>query len=102
MFVKVDPDEHPEDTQNVDFNIESKDEFDKDKIDGERWVDTRIEVRRENTLNGALRCHDMENLPEYPPKEPSDHYEDEQDPRRFSHADARLSLGCSRTVVRDG
>jgi hypothetical protein len=80
VFVKVDPDEHPQDAQDVHFNVESKDEFDQDKIDGERWVDTRIEVRRENALNGALRCHDMENFSEYPAKEPSDKHENDQNP----------------------
>jgi hypothetical protein len=92
VFVKVDPDEHPQDAQNVHFNVESKDEFDQDKVDGERWVDTRIEVRRENALNGALRCHDMENFPEYPAKEPSDQHENDQNPGRFSHAATLLSL----------
>jgi hypothetical protein len=72
VFVEVDPDEHPDDAQNVDFNIESEDEFDQDKVDGERGGDTRIKVRRENALDSALRCHDMENLPEYSTKEPSD------------------------------
>lgn len=95
VFVKVDPDEHPEDAENVYFDVESKDEFDKDKVDGERRIDTGVKVCRENTLNGALGCHDVENFPEYPAKEPSDQYEDEQDPRRFSHADALLSSGCS-------
>ena len=92
MFVKVDPDEHPENTQNVHFNVESKNKFDQDKVDGERRVDTRIKVGRKNTLNGALRCHDVENFPEYPAKEPSDQHEDEQNPWRFSHAATLLSL----------
>ena len=92
MFVEVDPDEHPEDAQNVHFNVESKDEFDQDKVDGERRIDARIEVRRENTLNGALRCHDVENLAQYPAKKPSDQHEDEQHPGRFSHAAILLSL----------
>ena len=86
VFVKVDPDEHPEDAQNVHLNVESKDQFDQDKIDGKRRVDAGIKVRRENTLNGALRCHDVENLPEYPAKESADQHEDEQNPGRFSHA----------------
>lgn len=63
MFVEVDPDEHSEDAENVDFKVESEDEFDQDKVDGERRVDARTVVRRENALNGALRCHDVENLP---------------------------------------
>lgn len=91
VFVEVDPDEHPEDAQNVNLNVESKDKFDQDKVDGERRVDTRVKVRRENALNGALRCHDVENLPEYPAKEPSDQHENEQNPGRFSHAAALLS-----------
>lgn len=72
MLVEIDPDEHPEDAQNVDFNIEPEDEFDQDKIDGEWGADARIKVRRENALDGTLRCHDVENLPEYSAKEPSD------------------------------
>lgn len=92
MFVEVDPDEHPEDAENVHFNVESKDEFDQDKVDGERWVDTRVIIRRENTLNGALRCHSVENFPKYPAKEPSDQHKDEQNPGRFSHAAILLSL----------
>lgn len=92
MFVEVDPDEHPEDAQNVDFNVESKDEFDQDKVDGERRVDAGIKVCRENTLNGALRCHNVENFTKYPAKEPSDQHEDDQNPGRFSHAAILLSL----------
>ncbi len=92
MFVKIDPDEHPQDAQNVHLNVESEDEFDQDKVDGERRIDPGIIVCRENVLNGALRCHDMENLPEYPAKEPSDQHENEQNPGRFSHAAALLSL----------
>lgn len=80
VFIEIDSDEHPEDAQNVDFNVEPKDEFDQDKIDGERWINTRVIIRRENTLNGALRCHSVENLPEDPAKKPSDQYEDEQYP----------------------
>ncbi len=72
MFVEVDSDEHAKDAQDVDFNIESEDEFDQDKVNGERGADPRIKVRRENALDGALRCHSVENLPEYSPKEPSD------------------------------
>ncbi len=92
MFVKVDPDEHPEDAQNVHFNVESKDKFDQDKVNGERWVDTRAIIRCEDALNGALRCHGVENLSEYPAKEPSNQHEDEQNPGRFSHAVTLLSL----------
>ena len=92
MFVEVYPNEHPEDAQNVHFNVESKDKFDQDKVNGERRIDTGIKVCRENTLNGALRCHNVENFPEYPAKEPSDQHEDEQNPGRFSHAATLLSL----------
>ncbi len=77
MFVKIDPDEHPQDAQNVHFNIESEDNFDQDEVDGERRVDAGIKVGRENALNGTLRCHDVEDLPKYPAKEPSDQQEDE-------------------------
>ena len=92
MFVEVDPNEHPEDAQDIHFEVESEDEFDQDKVDRERWVDTRIKVRRENALNGALRRHDVENFSEYPAKEPSDQHEDDQHPWRFSHATTLLSL----------
>ena len=34
VFVEVDSNEHPQNAQNVHFNVESKDEFDQDKIDG--------------------------------------------------------------------
>ena len=80
VFIEVDPDEHPQDAQNVHFDVESKDEFDQDKVYGEGRIDTWIKVRRKNALNGALRCHDVKNLPEYPAKEPSDQHEDEQNP----------------------
>ncbi len=76
MFVEVDADEHPENAQNIDFQVESQDEFDQHEVDGQRWVDPWIKIRRENALNGALRRHDMENLSEYPAEEPSDQYED--------------------------
>ncbi len=92
VFVKVNPNEHPQDAQNVHFNIEPKDQFEQDKVDGERRVNARIKVRCENALNGALRCHHVENLPKYPAKEPSDQHEDEQNPGRFSHAAILLSL----------
>lgn len=92
MLVKVDPDEHPEDAQNVHLDIESEDKFEQDKVDGERWVDARIKVRREDTLNGALRRHDVENFTEYPAEETSNQHEDEQHPGRFSHAATFLSL----------
>lgn len=95
MLVKVDPDEHPKNTQNVHFNVESEDEFDQDKVDGEGRVDAGVIVRRENALNGALRCHDVKNFSEYPAKEPSNQHEDDQNPRRFSHAAALLSLCVS-------
>ncbi len=72
MFVEVDPDEHAKDAQNVAFNVESYDQLDEDEVDGARRVDTGIKVRCENALDGALRCHDMENLHEYSTKEPSD------------------------------
>ena len=95
MFVEVDPDEHPEDAENVHFNVESKDEFDQNKVDSERRIDAGIKVCRENALNGALRCHSVENFPKYPAKEPSDQHKDEQNPGRFSHAATLLSLWVS-------
>jgi hypothetical protein len=95
VFVKIDSDEHSEDAQNIHFNVESKDEFDQDKVDGERRIDARIKVRRKNALNGALRCHDVKNLSEYPTQKSSDQYKDEQYPRRFSHAATLLSLWVS-------
>lgn len=91
MLVKVDPDEHPEDAQNANFNVESKDKFDQDKVDCERRVDTGTKVRRENALNRTLRCHDVENFSEYPAQEPTDQHEDEQNPGRFSHVSTLLS-----------
>lgn len=92
MLVEVDPDEHPEDAQNVDLDVESQYQFDQDKVDGERRVNAGIKVRRENALNGALGCHDVKNLPEYSTQEPSDQHEDDQNPGRFSHAATLLSL----------
>ena len=80
VFVEVDPNEHPEDAQNVYFNVEYKDKFDQDKVDSEWWVDPRVIIRRKDALNGALRGHSVENLPEYPAKEPSNQHEDEQNP----------------------
>lgn len=95
VFVKVDPDEHSKDAQNIHFNVESKDDFDQNKVDGERRIDARAKVRRENALNSALRCHDVKNLPEYPTQKPSDQHKDEQHPGRFSHAATLLSLWVS-------
>lgn len=95
MFVKVDPDEHSEDAQNIHFNVESKDEFDQNKVDRERRIDAGIKVRRKNALNGALRCHDVKDLSEYPTQKPSDQHKDEQHPGRFSHAATLLSLWVS-------
>ncbi len=77
MFVKIDSDEHSEDAQNIHFNVESKYEFDQNKVDGERRIDAGIKVRRENALNGPLRCHDVENLSEYPTQKPSDQHKNE-------------------------
>lgn len=65
VFVEVDADEHAKNAENVDFQVESEDQLDQDKVDGERRVDTRVIVRRKNTLDGALRGHDMEDLSEY-------------------------------------
>ena len=95
MFVKIDSDEHSEDAQNIHFNVESKDEFDQDKVDGERRIDARIKVRRKNALNGALRCHDVKNLSEYPTQKSSDQYKDRAIPTAISHAATLLSLWVS-------
>ena len=95
MFVKIDSNEHSEDAQNIHFNVESKYEFDQNKVDGERRIDAGIKVRRENALNGALRCHDVKDLSEYTTQKPSDQHKDEQHPGRFSHAATLLSLWVS-------
>ena len=100
MFVKIDSDKHPEHAENIHFNVESKDEFEQDKVDGERRVDARRKVRGKDALNGALRCHDVKNLSEYPAQKSSDQYKDEQNPRRFSHAATLLSLWVSIQVIR--
>lgn len=102
MFVEVDADEHPEDAENVDFQVESEDEFNQDQVDGERRIDARIKVRCENVLNSALRGHGVENFTKDPTEEPSDQHENEQNPGRFSHTATLLPFLSVRTVVLGG
>lgn len=63
MFVKIDPDEHSQDAEDVYFDAEAKGQFDKDQIDGEWRADPRCEVSRKYALNSPLRSHDVEDFP---------------------------------------
>ena len=62
MFVEVDPNEHAEDAEDVDFNAEAQCEFYQNQINGEGRADTGSKVCREDALNRALGCHDVENF----------------------------------------
>ena len=62
VLVEVDTDKHAQDTQDVDLEAEPQDEFDQHKIHSQGGINAGHKIRGENTLDGALRRHDMENL----------------------------------------
>ena len=66
MLVQIDADKHAEDAQYVDFEAEPQYEIDQHKIHGQGRINAGHEMRRENTLDGALRCHHMENFAKDP------------------------------------
>lgn len=80
MFVEVDADKHPENTQNVDLHTEPEDELDQDEVDGEGWVNAGREMSRKDALDSPLGCQNMENFSQDSAKETTDQHKHEKHP----------------------
>ena len=65
VLVQIDAKEHPEETEEVDFQDEANGEFEEDQIDGQWFGDAEEIIGGENRLNSTLWGHDAENFSQY-------------------------------------
>jgi hypothetical protein len=80
ILVQIYSKEHPDETEQVDFEFKPQGELEEDQVDGERWVDARGKIGGEDRLNCAMRGHDPEDFSQYSAQQSTDEHENEQNP----------------------
>ena len=80
VLVEVDPQKHPEETEEVNLQDKAEGKLKEDQVDRQRGIDAGGEVAGEYRLNGALWSHDSEDFSQYSAQESTDEHENEENP----------------------